>query len=462
MKQEKYKVKKLVVKDFKSIENLDYDFNGKSAFIIGDNSFGKTSLIQSIWACLSKKSLPQQPIRKGAEKAEIITIIGNDKMEYKVKLSITEKGEYLEITSPDGFTTTKLANLEKLVGDIDFDIFEFIDLGKTVPGRRKQVEIIKSFLSQETINELVKHDETLSKITETRQYINKRIADLKGLVNTDGFSDEQVETYKELIPVTDLLRAYDEAKTHNDSLAKHTEVLEKMVNDKNSVIENSRKLVESKKQQIKDLEETIKRAEETMMKVEQDIKDIGSEIAEKVIIIDKSISEQNEVITTFVPIPLDEMKDKIDKANYHNEMVTKISGAMVNRNELATNTEKYSELGKQMKSTETEKAKIISGSTLPIEGLTFDDNGLYLNGLPLTEEQLATNELIRVGCKLAIAKNPNVGIVKISRSESLGKVALAEMLKLAKDNDFQFFFEEVGRDATELRIQIVEDTNEQE
>jgi hypothetical protein len=99
---------------------------------------------------------------------------------------------------------------------------------------------------------------------------------------------------------------------------------------------------------------------------------------------------------------------------------------------------------------------LILKAKLPVKGLSFNENGLFYNGLPFDETALSTSELIRVGIELAVGKNPNLGIINIARGESIGKDIMKGILEYVKKHDFQLFVEQVNDEIQELKIQISE------
>ena len=53
------KVQKVEIKNFKSIEDLNIDLNGKSVYLVGRNRTGKSSLIQAIYSALWGQEIPE-------------------------------------------------------------------------------------------------------------------------------------------------------------------------------------------------------------------------------------------------------------------------------------------------------------------------------------------------------------------------------------------------------------------
>lgn len=427
MNEKDYKVQKVVIKDFKGIEDLTMDVNGQHVILIGDNELGKSSATDAIWTNLSAKRIPQQPIRQGAGKAEVMVVVGNDQVEYQIERKYTEKGNYLEITSPEGFKSSKIANLTNLVGDVDFNVFEFVELGKTVPGRREQVGIIKRFLSDKVVDKIDDNNIRIGKIKETRSGLNVRIRDLKGLVNTESkeinFDDaEKFSSHKDLNKIQD---KYREAVDHNG-------IWKQFV-----------------MRWCKAPERPVVEVEEIVSAIEAKISELKSKIGE--------FELERKKVIDFTPKDTDTLRKEFEAAKEFNDKVDQVKKYLEHKDEFEVKTKEYDKWAVEINRIEVESKLIISESEVPVEGLTFDEDGLYLNGLPFTEEQIATSQLMEVGVDLAIAKKPKVKIIRINHGESLGIKKFNELIKVCNKKGYQLFIEKVDSTKKQLKLQYFND-----
>ena len=428
--EKQYKVQRVVIKNFKGIGDLAMNVNGRHVILIADNELGKSSALDAIWTNLSAKRIPQQPIRQGADKAEVMVVVGNDKMEYQVERKYTEKGSYLEITSPEGFKTSKIANLTSLVGDIDLDVFDFVELSKTVPGRRDQVEIIKKFLDPDTIQKLDNNNFKISQIKETRSGLNVRIRDLRGLVNTGAkdFDFEDVEKYAEQKDLSKINDKYQAAIEHNNIW---TRFVEKWCSNS---FPNETSV------------DAVTNAID--VQIEKNRTEIGRLQDENILHVDEKTAVSNfKKSDTMV------LRKEYETGKTHNDKVDEVKDHLKNKAELEEKTKDYDAWGSKISKVEKETKQIISESEVPVTGLTFDEDGLYLDGLPFTEEQIATSKLMEVGVELAVAKNPKVKIIRINRGESLGEKKFDNLIKFCNKKGYQLFIEKVDSTSKELRLQ---------
>lgn len=106
-----------------------------------------------------------------------------------------------------------------------------------------------------------------------------------------------------------------------------------------------------------------------------------------------------------------------------------------------------------------ERENLIAKSKLPIDGLTFTDDGLELNGVPFVAGKVSDSQIMEVAAKLIIASNPTVKVFRIARGESLGAKRLQSLIELARKEGYQGFIEEVKRGQDDL---VIEEYSENE
>jgi len=447
-----YKVQKVVIRNFKGIEDLAMNVNGQHVILIGDNELGKSSALDAIWTNLSAKRIPKEPIKQGASKAEVMVVIGNDDMKYQIERKYTEKGSYLEITSPEGFKTSKIANLTSLVGDIDLDVFSFVELSKTVPGRREQVEIIKKFLDEETLLKLNNNNFKITQIKETRSGLNVRIRDLKGLVNTGTaeFGFEDVEKYAEYKDISEINDKYRVAIEHNNIWKRYEEKwcpgsFQELI-DLDTILNA---IDVRKKEKGTVIEVIMQDKYDAIEKLKKEISELVGNQKDLTVY----AKAEKQKVTDFKKADTEALKEEYEAGKTHNDKVDKVKEHLKNKTELEEKTKDYDSWGGKITKVEQEIKQTISESKVPVTGLTFDEDGLYLDGLPFTEEQISTSKLMEVGVELAVAKNPKVKIIRINRGESLGEKKFAELIKFCNKKGYQLFIEKVDGTKKELKLQ---------
>lgn len=450
-----YKVQTLKVKDFKNIENLEIDFNGKSVFLIGENAQNKSSIIQAIWLALSRIKAPTQPVHEGKDEASIMVVIGNDSKQYTVERIFKQDGaETLEITSPDGFKTSKVANLQTLVGDIGFDIMKFVQLCATIPGRREQVKMIRAFLPEDANKSIDLMDEEVKGIKDERTEINKSIAKLKAVIKPDAFSEGDLEKYANPVSVTKLMEEYKAGQEFNSKLEA---ALNLKAEHEKKIVELKESVKNVSESAVKAIEELDKEYAAKVLKIKTDSEKAIDEAAQAGTKLENSVKAIEEETKDVQIKPIATIQEQINDSEAHNSKHKEIIDHNANVKELERQTHLYITRGQSMEEIAQKRQDLIVKCSLPVEHLTFNDDHLLYRGLPLEEETQCTSELMEIGMKLAIAKNPACKIVRIDRAESLGADRLARMKELGKEAGFQMFYEEVKRGQEELKIEFIEE-----
>lgn len=96
-------VKKISLKNFQTIESFEGEFSGSVYFVTGENELGKSTLLKSIGILLNGKR--DNVLKNGKEKGFAEIIVGDNKEEYQVKLSLQrqiQKGHLLLPVSKQG------------------------------------------------------------------------------------------------------------------------------------------------------------------------------------------------------------------------------------------------------------------------------------------------------------------------------------------------------------------------
>lgn len=468
-------IKKLQLLNFQVIESFEADFDGNVYFITGDNELGKSTLLKAIGALLTGQR--DEVLRNGASKGFAKMIVGDDGEEYDVSLSFTEANPRGTLTikqKTTGMQTNNVSMLSRIFGYQDFDAVEFSRWSETAEGRRKQIAVVKSLLPESVRNRIDTIDARVSELKDTRTDVNREIKRLT--IEAEKYKDisqEDVEKYVEPIDLTDLLERQrtaaalvEKAKTVRSMLAQRIEQLQTLNNDIDA--ENRRKeredadieaqvaaakaayeqaianagkahrenaefhenelaSIESKR---KDLEERKKNAEQWLAKYEEndpEKADFSGEIERA-----KAYEQKYQLVRQY----------RESKAALNNA----VSNADAMNNEL-------SELA-------TERARLVTEAKLPIEGLTFTDDGLELNGIPFTPGKVSDSQIMECAAKLIIASNPTVKVFRIARGESLGAKRLQTIVEIAKRNGFQGFIEQVKRGQTEMMVEEYTEDND--
>lgn len=418
---------KVHIENFKKLENLEAQLEGKSIFLIGDNEVGKSSFMQAIFSLLSNTELPAKSVtnKKVDGKIEVKFVV--DGKAYTATRRFTEaqpKG-YFELVTEDGMKTSKVTYLEHLIGNISFNPFTFVENCKTVPGRRSQVEFLRKLIDPFVNSQISRTDADIKLYYDNRTYVNKNLQDLDGQLK--GISMPDPEKYGDRVSINVLMAELQQANQHNQ---KHHDILSKIQQQENRCTSHLKDIAQLKKQ---------------LAAAEGELK--------------KDLDRKGEFIAQLATTPLintDELAKKVESADSHNKQHDALQKyyEILEKHETAKTTAE--ELTTKISDLQNQRADLVKKAALPVPGLGFDENGLYLDGLPLDDSQVSTSAIMDLGVRIAVALNPKLKILSIPRGESLGSARMKELIDFATAHGYQLFIERVESGVDKLTIQFIE------
>ena len=409
------RVETIKIKQFKCLEDFTADVKGQNFLLVGENGLGKTSVIQFLEIAFGDNSkIPPDTTGEGK------VIIDRNGEEWRLEVKIHDGKSTIKIYPPDGGKpeTTKGA-VHAMFGSTDFDPEKFVNLSLTKAGMKQQVvEYKEKFLPKEVVEEL---DSLTAKIKDYEQERTQTGRDrdtLKGKVNSNPLLGTKLDSY----PFVDLTKVYEDLKSatkHNENVAKGE-----------TSLENVQKEITNLDIEIEALQNKLK---EKHLKVKEIADWINNNPKKEV----SGFEEQINNATT--------INAKHESAKTLRTDLLKLEGF-------------ETEYGEQTVLIETSRQAIsdaIKDFDPPVEGLSFDDDKLLLNGIPVNPESLSESEIMLLGVKLKFAENPDFGILMLNRTESIGAKRWQEILTLCKENNFQFIGERVERGTEKLTIELI-------
>jgi len=166
---------------------------------------------------MNSKLLPAKPIKDGEDTASIELTIGGSiagkDVVYHIDMYFSEKYHkgHLVITDEDGGKIPGGKSMvETIVGNIGFDILEFIDLGLTKdgkvskPGVMQQIEVLKGFMPLEARKKLMALDNESKEVYDERAEINKDIKSNESKLKDVEMDPEEIEKYSTKLDDSDV------------------------------------------------------------------------------------------------------------------------------------------------------------------------------------------------------------------------------------------------------------------
>lgn len=454
-------LKKLNIKNFKTIEDLEIDFEGGVYLITGDNELGKSTLINAIFTLLTGDR-SDNLLTNGKDSGQISGSFEQDGKEYLIELRYTKRNQRGKLTITEKgspFSTDKKGVLESIFGYNDFDVSEFIEWSKTKPGRRKQVAFIKTLLPAEVQKQVTVIDHEIEKIIPSKKETENKLKTQDAICNNHNVDTDFILKYSEPLPVDDVKEKIKNASTRNQSIED--------VRTKN----NNRKLLLSKwgeheKLALSQFNKDIDASDALIEKLEKELKEAKSKRDEinaaKALEIEslaKDKAKEQEALEEHNQWLLDNQEDDIDSLNkelegviVHNTNVEKLKKFKEDKKQLDNLTTELSKHREDIKKLKGQRKTLVDANPLPMPGLTFDLERLYLNDVPFEEDEVSTSQIMETSVRLMIAKNPSCKMFRIGRGESLGAEKFKAIIDFAKKMDYQGFIEEVVRGQKQLNV----------
>lgn len=384
----------------------------------GWNEQGKSTLIDCVeYTLCGGRSLPAEPLRRGAKKGASRVQIGSRSNGFGLTAErrYTKRGDTLtvKLDGHDEPVTAPQKLLDRLYTAGAAQPDEFLDLKPKDKLALLQRVVGVSF---DDLNEQAE------KLYTERTGVTREAKLLEGQVaSAERYDDAPTEQ----VDVSALRNQIDKAAEHNQAVANQERDRERRSMQVDSLAEQARRIDE-------EIEGMRKRA---------------IELKEKAADYRKQANEILGVVG-------DEMLEAVDTA----ALLTQLSEAEeANRKVLAN--ERRRELEKQMRAKNSEVTRItlaleriveeresrLAAAKFPVQGLSFSDDGVLLNGIPF--EQASQEQQVVTAAAIRLAENPKLKAILMRRGSLLDPQHQAALRKWAKENKCQVFLEVVGKDA---------------
>lgn len=410
-----YKLISMQAENVMRLKAVDITFKDGVNTIAGRNGAGKSSTLNSILFALNGgKSIPDQPIRKGAEKGSI-TI---DLNEFVVKRTFTAKATYLTVETKDGAKYGKPQDmLDGLMSRVSLDPLEFM---RQKP--KDQYDTIRKIADIEVdIDEL----EALNKADFEKRTDIKR--DAKSVETQAEGIIIPADTPEEPVIIADLISESNRYKDASNELA--------MIDER-----------------VKNADTTISNNDSDIKSVEDEIENLTAKLDKLKADAERFKSAREEIITKQqeAKLAIESMRalEVISKEIQDAESINANVASQKRKEELEA---KAADLRKEEEALDdaidTRKATIlqaIADADMPIEGLSFSEGQVLFNGIPL--DQASSAEQIKISTAIAMSMNPKLNLIFIRDGSLLDDDSLNAIKDMAQEYRYQVIIESVRSD----------------
>lgn len=429
----------LSLSNFKNLSHKVIDIGGQSIKIVGPNGSGKSSIIQALCSPLDTKIIPVKPIKKGEDRSMIEVTLkgihGGQPVKYTLELFFTpgnEKGRLVVRNEKDEVIKSPAGFIKGLIGNVSFNVTAWLH-----ETNEKRLKMLKQLTGCEV--EIDKINKEITDKKSDRKHKKERAEELEAVLKNHGYTKEQIDLYstkKEIEPIQMELKNISTAITQYADIENKMKVFESYIT---AAEESNVKRVE----EINRLNELIKREQEAIDYSMGEITKNMNNIEKGRLWLNKTTKPSTEEIST-----------RLNMATTHNEHFAKVSKLAEGQKEMMSKKNEVVTIDGDIDKLEKKRSDLISKSQLPIKGLSFTDNEIFVDGLPLDETQQNTAHLFDIGVDVAIALNPGLKVIFLHEASLFDPANLEIIIKKIEQRGYQVVAEVV--EAGELDIKFTE------
>jgi energy-coupling factor transporter ATP-binding protein EcfA2 len=392
----------------------------------GKNGAGKSSVLDSLlYALAGKDAIPGVPIRRGEESAEIVVTLDSG---LTIRRSFTAAGNtYLSVKAKDGAVySSGQAMLDEMTGRHGFDPVAFLRLDAT-----KQAETLRQLVGLD----FTAHNAARKKVYDDRTAVNKRLAEMRASVAT---LPEHKDAPVTEVSSAEVLKQIEIAQEHNAEQVTLQAALSQATSAAASATAASRNTTTS----IATLEKQLAALR----------KQLEAQVAaqEKAAV---AVTEAQDALDGFQPIDTTALKTTLASAEATNAKVRANAQRAKAVEEGKAKAAEAARLTAKLEAMDAEKSAKLAAAQFPVAGLSFSDDAVLFNGLPL--DQASSAEQQRVSVAIGAALNPKLRVMIIRDGSLMDDTSLAALRQIAEEMDLQILCERVGTGA-ECEIVIVD------
>ena len=388
-------IESLEITNFQRVSAVKIEPTNNVIMLFGKNAEGKTSVLDAIETtfCKFNARVTKRPIKDGAGRADIKIKLTDGTLLHQ---KFTPSGPTLTGKGPDGGKLGQ-KELDQALSLLGVDAAAFINAGE-----KKQLEILLSIVDLPF--KPAEIDAERKKIEADRLLVGQQ-----GKAIGDAVVDETLPA--EETSVSELIRQYRDGQVQNGTL---DAALDQMEEASVRVNELEAKLILAKTN-LKAAAETLKAAPDR--------------------------------------VELEPLQAKIDTAEETNAAIRANNAAKQQAERKEALRVQYNEHTAAINALDQRKADGLAKAEMPVEGLSFDEEGVLYQGVPFSRASGA--EQIIVSAAMIIATNPEVRTMVIRNGNVMDESSLQTLKTMCEDNNFQAFVEFVS-DSEDHEFRLVD------
>lgn len=461
--------------------------DGGVVLIGGRNAQGKSSVLDSIMYALGGASaIPDEPIRRGQESAEVTVDLGD----IIVRRRFTQSGSTVTVKTRDNASYSSPQKvLDGLFSKLSFDPLKFAQM-KPDEQAKTLIELVgidttdldksraKTFEDRTVVNRLVKEAEVaLSLVPDVESIddvpdvrpdvaaIRERIRFAEGAVSARELRTAEVKRlqsrFAELCDEISVLEA--DAKSADDpawaeSLKACRDRHAKRFSDTEA--RHEREIAELKQRHFDEMQRLAEQQREDEDRIEQTkVEAIAANLSARLAAkenCDRVQAELAELLNSDAGEieDLESLQSELKRAMIGESAFDQYAARREKEALLKSRRDEADALTQKLEDIAAQKREKLAAAKYPIDGLSVSEDGTVLfDGIPFSQASRA--QKIRTSVSIGLAMNPKLKILLIQDGSLLDDDGLALVAEMAEQNDAQIWIERVG-DKDESAI-IIED-----
>lgn len=408
--ESKYRVIGLEVSNFKRIKAVEIAPVGNLVKIGGRNDQGKSSLLDSIMAVLAGAGFKcEMPLRKGAKEGHIVmTLRKGDLTLVATKRFRANGAPSLVVTMDDCAVKSPQSILDEFCNNIGFDPLKFANME-----RKPQMETLREIVGLDFTELDSRRKTSYDQRTAANRELSSAEAKLRGMAVLVEAPDQEVSA-------KDLLRELNRAIISNQG--------------------NKECRVE-----LALAEQFLERHYDNIKAIEKQIEELQTEISKEIelrhmkAVEIEGLKYRNAKLVDVDTAAISARIEQVDETN----LKVRANRARIDAKAvIADHVTRVGKLTTEIESIDSTKASKLSAAKFPLPGLSFDDAGVLMNGVPF--DQLGTAHKILASVAIAHALNPQQPAILIRDGSLLDDDSMAALEGYAKEHDLMVFCEIVG------------------
>lgn len=398
----------LMAENVKRIVAVSITPTGALVEITGKNGAGKTSVLDSIWWALGGAgALQKAPIRKGQDKASIRLDLGDYIVLRKfARISGDEFTTSLTVENAEGGKLTKGQTLvESFLGSLTLDPLEFTRMKP-----RDQFDMLKGYVEGVDIEAIDAANRTdFDKRTDVNRRAKAKATEADALPipeATPAGKVDEAALVDELAEVSGFNEKLDRRKENREAVAKD---------------------IAAKKERVEAIRHEVFKLEEEAEAIEKEAGDLQTKL------------DTAEAL----PAPKDasEVRVRLEAAKKTNAAVDLATRRKALRDEADKLDRESESITARMDTRAKQKQDAIAAAKMPVDGITFADGAILLDGVPF--DQASDAEQLRASVAIAMAGEPRLRVLRIREGSLLDEDGLRLVAEMAQARDWQVWLEKV-------------------